>query len=215
MKNFSAVLVPLIASGLALILFFGLATMNLNNACVSQETALTAAYEDSQVQYDKFWKTVKEQAQISDKYAADFKAVFLGSIDGRYAGKDPAVQLIMEANPALSVNMYQQLARTVEAGRNDFARTQRTIIDRKRGYKKTLGSFPASMVASRLGYPTEVTGTYAPTRDADGDGRITVLDYESVTSGKTQGVFQTGIEDQPLDVFGAAAPPAPAPPAVK
>ena len=33
--------------------------------------------------------------------------------------------------------------------------------------------------------------------------QFTVLDYETVTSGKTQDVFQSGREDEPLDVFGS------------
>lgn len=202
MKNILATFAVITAALFGLGLLLGMALLNFNNNCVSQETSLSAAWEDSQVQYDKFWKTVKEQAQITDQYATQFKSVFLGSIDGRYQGKDPAVQMLMEANPALDVSMYQQLARTVEAGRNDFARTQRTIIDRKREFKKTLTQFPGSAFASSLGYPSTVTGKYAPPRDSDEDGRITVLDYETITSAKTQDVFQSGREDQPVDVFG-------------
>lgn len=202
MKNVAVVLAVVAACVFGLVFVGGLAVMSFNNSCVSQETSLMATWEDSQVQYDKFWKTVKEQAQITDKYAETFKEVFLGSIEGRYEGKDPAVSLIMEANPTLDASMYQQLARTVEAGRNEFSRTQRTLIDKKREYKKTLTQFPGSFFANTLGYPGEVSGKYAPTRDSDSDGKITVLDYETITSGKTQDVFQTGLENEPVDVFG-------------
>jgi hypothetical protein len=189
-------------SALLLVVIAGITAVSFNNNCIGQETGLEATWEDSQVQYDKFWKTVREQAQITDKYADDFKAIFLGSIEGRYEGKDPAAQFLMESNPGLDSAMYQQLARTVEAGRNDFARTQRTLVDKKRGYKKTLQQFPGSLMASSFGFPRETTGKYAPPRDADGDGTITVLDYETITSSKTQDVFQSGREDEALDVFG-------------
>lgn len=203
MSKTATTLAVIAASLMGLVLILGLSVMSYNNNCVSQEAGLEATWEDSQVQYDKFWKTVKEQAQVTDKYASDFKAIFLGSIEGRYEGKDPAVQMLMEANPSLDSSMYQQLARTIEAGRNDFARTQRTLVDKKRAYKTTLTKFPGSMVAGSLGYPSEATGKYAPPQDSDGDGRITVLDYESITSGKTQAVFQSGQEDEPLNVFGS------------
>lgn len=190
------------ASVLGILLLTGGCVWSFHNNCISQETSLVATWEDSQVQYDTFWKTVKEQAQVTDRYADDFKAVFLASIEGRYAGKDPAVQMLMEANPSLDATMYQQLARTIEAGRHDFARTQRTLIDKKREYKKTLAQFPNDTMASRLGFPSELTGSNAPPMDSDGDGRLTVLDYEAITSQTTQDVFRSGHDDKPLDVFG-------------
>lgn len=192
----------LIIGSLAIALAAGFTVLSFNNNCVSQETSLEATWEDSQVQYDGFWKKVKEQAKVTDKYAKDFKEIFLGSIEGRYEGKDPAMSFIMEANPGLSPDMYKQLARTMEAGRNDFSRTQRTLVDKKREYKKTLQQFPGSFLASSLGYPMEATGKYAPPRDSDGDGVITVLDCETITSAKTEDVFQSGREDSELDPFG-------------
>ena len=94
------------------------------------------------------------------------------------------------------------LARTVEAGRNDFSRTQRTLVDKQREYDTTLSKFPNSALAGYFGFPHELHGEYAPTDDVDGDGLKTVLDYRTITSAKTQGVFSTGREDKALDVFG-------------
>ncbi len=199
MKN--ALLVTLGIVG-ALCLGTGISTMSFYNGAVSQEKGIIATWRDSQVQYDTFWKTVKEQAQITDKYAADFKEIFLKSIDGRYKGKDPAMSFIMEKNPGLDAAMYQQLARTVEAGRKNFSRTQRTLVDRQREYETTLAKFPNFMLADSFGFPNAVHGEDAPANDRDGDGIKTVLDYGTITSAKTQDVFATGREDDALNVFG-------------
>lgn len=189
------VVVALLVAGVAIVIGF-------NNSAVSQENGIEATWKDSQVQYDAFWKKVKEVGQVTDRYADDFKELFLGSMDARYEGKDPALQFIMEANPDLPPDAYTKLQTVIEEGRNDFARTQRTLVDRQRAYETHLEKFPNSALAGPLGFPRAVTGEYAPPGDTDGDGVVTVLDYKIVTSSKTQEVFKTGREDEPLDVFG-------------
>jgi len=176
--------------------------VGFNNSAVSQENGIEATWKDSQVQYDAFWKKVKEVGQVTDRYADDFKAVFLGSMDSRYDGKDPALSFISEANPALPPDSYERLQDVIETGRNDFARTQRTLVDRQRAYETHLEKFPNSTLAGMLGFPRPVVGEYAPPDDTDGDGVVTVLDYRIVTSSKTEDVFREGREDEPLDVFG-------------
>jgi len=193
----------LIGGGVTLVLVVAVVgiTISFNNTAVGQENGIEATWKDSQVQYDAFWKKVKETAQVTDKYAADFKDLFLGSMDARYDGKDPAFQFIMEANPALPPESYTKVQNVIETGRNDFARTQRTLVDKQRAYETHIETFPNSSLAGMLGFPRPVTGEYAPPDDTDGDGKVTVLDYKIVTSAKTQEVFTTGREDAPLDVF--------------
>ncbi len=58
------------------------------------------------------------------------------------------------------------------------------------------------MLAGIFGFPHEVYGELRPVKDLDGDGRFTVLDYSTITSEKTEGVFTTGREDEAIDVFG-------------
>jgi len=179
-----------------------LAAMSTYNGLNSQEKGVTATWRDSAVQYDNFWKKVKETAQVPEKYKDAFKDVLLSTTEARYEGKDPAFQMIMEANPQLDPAMYIQVQRVIEAGRNDFAATQRTLVDRQRAYDTALTSFPNNLFVGFFGFPREVSGEYRPMKDLDGDGKYTVLDYPTVTSGKTQEVFTTGREDVELNVFG-------------
>jgi len=58
----------------------------------------------------------------------------------------------------------------------------------------------AGFLARLGGFPRPVAGTHAPTADTDGDGKITVFDYEIVTSDRTARAFETGRDDK-IDVF--------------
>lgn len=171
------------------------------NSLNVQEIAVETSWKDSQVWYDTFWKKVQEQAQVTDKYAADFKEAFIGSVGKRYDGKDPAVSLIMEANPTLSPEVYTRLQTTIDAGRTDFAETQRVLLDKQRIYKTTLRSPVAAMLKGLFGFPSEEQGDLRPAKDTDGDGRYTVLDYPIVTSDQTSQAFTTGKADA-ISVFG-------------
>lgn len=202
MKN--GILVALALFG-AFALVGGCAGVSTYNGLTGQEKGVTATWRDSAVQYDTFWKKVKEVAQVPESYKDAFKDVIVASTEGRYKDKDPAFLMITEANPTLDPSMYIQVQRVIEAGRTDFAQTQRTLVDRQRAFDTALSTFPNNMLAGMLGFPHEVNGEFRPAKDLDGDGKYTVLDYPTVTSGKTQEVFSTGREDEELDVFGKKA----------
>lgn len=195
------VLIPILMATLAVALVCGGIVVGVNNNLVRQEVGITATWRDSQVQYDTFWKKVQETAQVPEHYKNDLKEIMLSTTEARYEGKDPALLLIAEANPALDPSMYVQVQRVIEAGRNDFAQTQRTLVDRQRVYSTLLKEFPGGFIAGTLGFPKEVVGEYRPSEDMDGDGLKTVLDYKTVTSSKTQETFSTGLEEEPLNVF--------------
>ena len=172
------------------------------NEAVGQENSIVATYKDSQLQYDKFWKTVKETAQVTDAYKDDFKEVFLGSMDARYEGKDPAFSFIMESNPSLDPTLYLKVQNVIESGRADFTRSQTTLVDKQRRYETSIETFPNVVLAGFFDFPKVQVGEYAPAEDIDFDGKTTVLDYRIVTSAKTIETFESGREDEPLDVFG-------------
>lgn len=196
--------VALLVLGFTLIatLVAGAVALNKYNNLIAQERGIMAVYQDSQVSYDTFWKKVRETAQVPEKYKEGVKELLLDATKARYEGKDPALLLITEANPTLSPELYLKLQNMIEAGRNSFATTQRTLIDRQRVYATELTQLPMGPVAKFMGFPSEVMGEYAPTTDLDGDGKKTVLDYRFITSEKTAEVFSTGKENAPINVFG-------------
>lgn len=197
MRAFLVLGALLLTFGLGIAMMIGGTYNDLNE----QDIGVTAVYRDSQVWYDNFWKKVKETAQVADAYKTDFKDVFIASIEGRYEGKDPAVSFIMEKNPSLDASLYTRIQDVIETGRNEFAQTQRTLVDRQRRYETSLRSFPNTLFVGFLGFPREVNGEWRPTSDRDGDGLYTVLDYPTVTSATTKEAFVTGEADE-VDVFG-------------
>lgn len=192
------ILTPLIVlAGILFMVLLGTYT-DLN----SQEIGVRAMHQSSAVVYDKMWKSIKETAQVSDRYASDFKEVFIGSIEGRYEGKNPAVSLIMEAAPNLDSSVYTRVQAIIEQGRAEFMNSQQSLVDRQRRYGESLTSPTGLLFTTIVGvFPREQMGDFKPERDRDGDGLYTVLDYPTVTSGATRDAFRTG-EAEEVNVFG-------------
>lgn len=185
-----------------LVLIAGLMAMGWYNTSVSLEASVKAQWQQNQNNYDKFWKTVKETAQVTDKYAKDFKEVFLGAVQGRYEnGTGQVFAMIQEANPNLSPELYEKVQTVIEAGRTDFMRSQEDLLDKQRRYETHLNSASGALFGSFFSFPKEIMGDLRPPKDKDGDGLYTALDYPIVTSGKTKAAFETG-EDEAVQVFG-------------
>ncbi len=186
-----------VAAFLAIVV--GLTTLSWYNTAVQLDNGVRAQWQENQNSYDAFWKKVKETAQVPDRFKDDFKEILLGAVDKRYAGKDPAVSFITEQNPGLPSDMYVQVQRVIEAGRNEFRTSQTSLLDRQRKYKNHLETGMGVFLS--FSHPREITGTLKPPRDQDGDGKFTSLDYPIVTSSQTQEAFATGAAEE-LNVFG-------------
>jgi len=191
------------AFALVIAIVVGGSAISWYNSANSAEIGVKTQFRQNQNNYDKFWKSVKEQAQVADHYSERFAETLIGAVEGRYDGDGTGalMKLVMEANPALSDDTFEQVQRTIEAGRIDFEKNQKALLDRQRAYETQLTSFFGRIYAGLFGFPRELTGDYAPPTDADGDGLLTALDYPIVTSARTKKAFATG-EDEALDVFG-------------
>ena len=186
-----------------LVLGFLLSAIGWQNEVIASEQGVLAQYRDNQNQYDSFWKKVKETAQVPDKYKNDFKDILVSETTSKYGpeGSKATFQWFQDRNIVLSEQMYMKVQNIIESGRNDFKRGQSELVDKQRVLSTNLKQFPGRMVASFFDLPNDVKGAYAPKQDLDGDGKLTVLDYPIVTSGKTQEVFGSGLENSEVDVF--------------
>jgi hypothetical protein len=184
------------------LILFGTAVSWYDTA-ISLEEATTMQYQENQNQYDSFWKKVKETAQVPDKYKEDFKELLVSETQAKFGpqGSQAAFQWFKDRDINFSDKLYTKVQDVIEAGRNDFKRSQTDLLDKQRKYRVHVHSFFGRMWAGIYDMPHALSGDLAPPSDQDGDGRLTALDYNIVTSGKTKKTFASGEENEVVKVF--------------
>ena len=199
MKAFGIMLLTFVVISVTLLL----GALSWNNTAVGLENTTVAQVQQNMNLYDGFWKKVKEVAQVTQEYKGDSKDLYIGLMEARYPkGENPLMKRIQESNPTLDSSIYKKVQDVIETGRNEFMQGQKDLADKQRRFKDHIRKLPGSLFANWFGFPSEQTGEMIPSKDIDGDGKLTVLDYPIVTSTKTEAVFKAGKDDEPLDVFG-------------
>lgn len=169
---------------------------------VELEAAVSAQYQANQNKYDEMWKVIQETAQVPDKYKDDFKEVLDTEVPAKYGpnGSKALFQWFEDRDLKLPEGIYARVQDVIEGNRAEFRQNQDIILDQQRAYRAHLGRFGHGFLARIGGFPRPVSGTHAPSRDTDGDGKMTVFDYEIVTSARTAKAFESSRDDK-IDVF--------------
>lgn len=192
----------------AVFVFAGIGTalgaIGWNNDIVAAEEGVKAQWLDNQNQYDSFWKKVQEVAQVPGKYKEDFKELLVAETQAKFGpeGSKAQMQWFQDRQINFSSEMYVKVQNVIEAGRNDFKRSQSELLDKQRRLRSEVRQFPGSWIAKFTGMPSILSGKIAPKEDLDGDGRLTALDFPIVTSAKIHAVFDSGEENETVNVFG-------------
>jgi archaellum component FlaF (FlaF/FlaG flagellin family) len=92
----SSILAALVGIGLLWMMM----SFSYTNRAIGLENQAKAQQEANQATYDTVWKTIKQKAQISDKYESQFKKVYVDIMQQRQYGKGGEMfKFVMEANP--------------------------------------------------------------------------------------------------------------------
>jgi len=191
--------------GLAIVIgiasFFS--AISWHDESIGKEEGVKAQYRDNQNEYDNFWKKVQETAQVPQQYKDDFKELLAAETTAKYGkdGSQATMQWFKDRNISFPDTMYLKLMNIIEAGRNDFKRGQTLLLDKQKVFSVSTKTFWGHMLAGYWDIPSEVRGALAPTKDLDGDNKLTVLDYPILLSKRTNEAFAAG-EDEPVNVFG-------------
>lgn len=154
---------------------------------INQEARLRNMVDAQQVSnqavFDRTWKVVQQQAQVTSQYKDDFQEVYadiMQNSDGT-DGSNRLLAFIQRVNPQFDSSLYGQLMTSIEANRRDFEREQKMLIDIDRQHDQMFDVFPSNIILTMFGRErTEI---------------------DIVTSTKTQETFQSGIEDD-VSLFG-------------
>lgn len=126
----------------------GYIIMNISysNNEIRLKNLVTAQVDTRDANYDKTWKVISQQVQLTEKYADDFKEVYKGMLQGRYGenGSQAMWQWIKEQNPQLDASMYKTVQNTIEAQREQFFMEQKKLISYDMNHKNLRETFPGS-----------------------------------------------------------------------
>jgi hypothetical protein len=155
----------------------------------SMEQQLVAAKESNKNILAQYGQKVLEVAQVPDMYKKDLVEVTTAAIQGRYGkeGSSATFQMLKEQNPTLDAAMYRKIQQVIESGRNDFTAGQTRLIDVRRSYTTTLGTFWTGMWMRFAGYP-----------------KLNLADFDIVSTDRADTAFKNKKEDGPIQIRPSA-----------
>jgi len=148
--------------------------------------------------YDEMWKIIKQDANVTDKYAADFSERVLPVLVSGREPKGEFMRWISEANPEFSVSLYENLMNSIAAERRKFKLSQDRTIDIRNSYFQLIENKPQKWFVDKKFKETYI----------DDGGNLTyvneevqkIYSYSPVTSSRTEKVFEEGKDDD-IDLF--------------
>lgn len=161
--------------------FVAIPLISYSNQEVSIRNQVIASQKSNEVIYDRVWKTIQQQAGVSEKYSIDFRNIYKDIMEARNPnGQGTLLKFITESNPNFDSSIFKSLMSSIEGNRRDFEFAQKMLIDKKREHDILLSSFPSGMYLGILGRKP--------------------IDIQLVTSERTEKAFKSG-QDNNIDLF--------------
>lgn len=136
-------LVGLIILGVVLLLLVVM-YFHYNNREIALRKEAEAQQGKIESVYDTMWKTLKQEAGVTDQYRKTFEEIYPKLIAGRYSqdGKE-LMKFIKESNPDFDTRLYDKLMQSIEAQRAYFASSQQRMLDIIRERETLLEQMPS------------------------------------------------------------------------
>ena len=132
----------IIAGAVALILVIMYFTYNNKEVALRKEAEAQKGKVESV--FDTMWKTIKQEAGVTEQYRKTFEEIYPKLISGRYSGEgDSLAKMIHESNPEFDTRLYDKLMQSIEAQRAYFASAQQRMLDIIRERETLLESMPS------------------------------------------------------------------------
>lgn len=129
--------------------------------------------------YDTMWKTLKQEAGVTDEYRKTFEKIYPELIAGRYSGSNNELfKMIQEENPNFDTRLYDKLMQSIEVQRSLFASAQHRMLDIIRVRETLIESMPSRWFISNK----------------------SVIEYEVISSDSTADVIKTRREND-IELF--------------
>lgn len=101
--------------------------------------------------YDTMWKTLKQEAGVTDQYRQTFEKIYPELIAGRYSGNNNELfRMIQEQNPNFDTRLYDKLMQSIEVQRALFASSQQRMLDIIRERETLLEQMPSKWFISDM-----------------------------------------------------------------
>lgn len=150
-----------------------------NNQEISLRKQVEAQRGKVEGVFDTMWKTISQQAQVSNEYKDAFKEIYPDLIAGRYSQGDGSfMKWIQEANPEFDISLYKQLMQTIEVQRLQFQKSQERMLDLIREHETLCETYPGIWFVKNK----------------------TPIEYIIISSTKSKLTMETGVDDD-VDLF--------------
>lgn len=136
-------LVGLIILGVVLLLLMVM-YFHYNNREIALRKEAEAQQGKIESVYDTMWKTLKQEAGVTDQYRKTFEEIYPKLIAGRYSQEGgELMKFIQESNPDFDTRLYDKLMQSIEAQRAYFASSQQRMLDIIRERETLLEQMPS------------------------------------------------------------------------
>lgn len=136
-------LVGLIILGVVLLLLVVM-YFHYNNREIALRKEAEAQQGKIESVYDTMWKTLKQEAGVTDQYRKTFEEIYPKLIAGRYSQEGgELMKFIKESNPDFDTRLYDKLMQSIEAQRAYFASSQQRMLDIIRERETLLEQMPS------------------------------------------------------------------------